>query len=172
MRELRRSSRLGAVLPVDETSRNTGRHRKHRVSPQPAPECIGGGFKAARGDNEQQLAIESLHEDIIQRIASFLTTNHHPSPLIALAKTAKLFHTTLRDLVDAERRALADAACKKLRMDEVEIAAKTELYCQGRALTDAEGVPAWSNAPQGRASRSVPALLRAPLVALGGSQIR
>ena len=82
--------------------------------------------------------METLHEDVVTQIASFLTTR--PSSLAALSATSKHLRTTLHPLVDAERRALADAACTKLRMDEAALAATTELYCQGRGLTDAEGV--------------------------------
>ena len=119
-----RSSRL-------RTAANIARHRKHRVSPQPAPECIVG-------DEQQPLRLENIGGDIILRMASFLTTTQS---LAALTATSKHLHSTLHSLVEAERRMLADSACTKLRITEAALAATTtELYCQGRGLTDAEGV--------------------------------
>jgi hypothetical protein len=125
----RRSARLKAVHPAYKTAA-TARHRKHRVSPQPAPDCIGG--------DEQPLGLENIGGDIILRIASFLTTPQ--TSLAALAAASKYLHTTLHSLVEAERRALAASVCTKLSTTEAALAATTELYCQGRGLTDAEGV--------------------------------
>ena len=127
----RRSARLKAVEPADKTAANTARHRKHRVSPQPAPKHFGG-------DEQQPLHLENIGGDIILRTASFLTTTH--ASLAALAAASKYLHITLHSLVEAERRKLADSVCTKLRITEAALAATTELYGQGCGLTDAEGV--------------------------------
>ena len=128
----RRSARLKAVEPADKTAANTARHRKHRVSPQPAPERFGGD------EQQQPLHLENIGGDIILRTASFLTTTH--ASLAALAAASKYLHITLHSLVEAERRKMADSVCTKLRITEAALAATTELYGQGCGLTEAEGV--------------------------------
>ena len=128
----RRSARLKGLQSAEKTAGNTARHRRRRVSSQPSQ------LASFLGGDEQPLGLENIGNDIILRIASLLTPTH--ASLVALAATSKYLHTTLRSVVEAERRALADSACTKLRMSEAALADTTELYCQGRGLTDAEGV--------------------------------
>ena len=129
----RRSARLkGGLQSAEKTAGNTARHRRRRVSSQPSQ------LASFLGGDEQPLGLENIGNDIILRIASLLTPTH--ASLVALAATSKYLHTTLRPVVEAERRALADSACTKLRMSEAALADATELRCQGRGLTDAEGV--------------------------------
>ena len=131
----RRSARLKGLQSAEKTAGNTARHRRRRVSSQPSQ------LASFLGGDEQPLGLENIGNDIILRIASLLTpADHLCSDVISTRSTSKYLHTTLRSVVEAERRALADSACTKLRMSEAALADTTELYCQGRGLTDAEGV--------------------------------
>ena len=131
----RRSARLKGLQSAEKTAGNTARHRRRRVSSQPSQ------LASFLGGDEQPLGLENIGNDIILRIASLLTpADHLCSDVISTRSTSKYLHTTLRPVVEAERRALADSACTKLRMSEAALADASELRCQGRGLTDAEGV--------------------------------